>query len=83
MPDLDKKVMELNKNLLGERLKFNATERCKQFGWLKEHGSDWDPNLTEEEIIERVEKILQDDMQAGNQSAIFQLAQYYFEQVRW
>lgn len=75
--------MELNKNLLGEQLKFNATERCKQFGWLKERGSDWDPNLTEEEIIERVEKILQDDMQAGNQSAIFQLAQYYFEQVRW
>lgn len=73
--------MELNKNLLGEQLKFNATERCHQFGLLKERQIDWDPNLTEEEIIERVEKILQDDMQSGNQPAIFQLAQYYFEQV--
>lgn len=75
--------MELNQNIMGEQLKLSttATERCKQFGLLREREGDWDPNLTEEEIIERVEKILQDDMQAGNQPALFQLAQYYFEQV--
>jgi|SRR6218665_3688 len=74
--------MELSQNLLGEQMqKETTTKRCENYGILKQNDMNWDESLTEEQVIERVEKILQDDMQAGNQHAIFQLGQYYFEQV--
>lgn len=73
--------MELGQNLLGEQLQKDATKRCENYGILKQNDRNWDQSLTEEQLIEQVEKILQDDMQAGNQHALFQLGQYYFEQV--
>lgn len=73
--------MELGQNLPGEQLRKEAAKRCENYGILKQNDRNWDQSLTEEQIIEQVEKILQDDMQGGNQHALFQLGQYYFEQV--
>lgn len=75
--------MELSQNLLGEPMQKETTKQCENYGILKQNDTNWDQSLTEEQIIERVEKILQDDMQAGNQHALFQLGQYYFEQKRY
>ena len=41
-------------------------------------------NLTEEEITERIENILLDRIKQGNNQALFQLGQLYYEQVsKW
>lgn len=73
--------MELNQNLLGEQMQMKGgMRRCENVATSQGNGFNWDPSLTEKEITDKVEKILQDEMQSGNQDAIFQLGQFYFEQ---
>ena len=73
--------MEISRGLSGEKLPRDDTNLQDSEGRPELLTQDL-KNMSDEEITQKIETILLERVKAGDNQALFQLGQLYFEQVR-